>query len=514
MKKVLSILLIALLLVGFVSPTSTTEASVAKEENIYALLDHDGSIKDLYVVNSFKDKEIIDYGDYKEIRNLSTTEDITCSEDLIYIKTDSDNFHYQGHLKSTELPWLINIVYLLDGNEISAKDLAGKSGKVEIRIDIKENKKENINPYFFKNFTLQISLQLDSRLFNEIEAKGGVMANAGMFKQINFTLLPNNEATFILKADTSNFELEPINISAIRMIMDMNIDKDALIERFTELEDAVKKIDDGSNQLYDGFVEFRDGLEEYLDGYTAFHTGLGQFLGGIDSLNNGSYQLSQGMGQLASQSEIFINVFEKMQEDAFIQINTQLALMELPIPELTVENYAMILDQMPQLADAKAQLDQVVMLNQGFKQYAGGLDQLSQAASQLNGGLYALNQASSQILAGSHQLNKGAQDLFDGAEEFKKGIKEFTKGTGEFKKETQGLGTKVSHEIDEMIDEIFGPDKDIRSFVSDKNTKVKSLQFAFKTEGIKVEVENGSHVLPKEHLTFWQKLLKLFGLDN
>ncbi len=49
-------------------------------------------------------------------------------------------FYYQGNLKTKEMPWEIKITYYLDGKEIAAKDLAGKSGNLEIRLNIRENK--------------------------------------------------------------------------------------------------------------------------------------------------------------------------------------------------------------------------------------------------------------------------------------------------------------------------------------------------------------------------------------
>lgn len=54
-------------------------------------------------------------------------------------------------------------------------------------------------------------------------------------------------------------------------------------------------------------------------------------------------------------------------------------------------------------------------------------------------------------------------------------------------------------------------DAEIRSFVSEKNTNVESLQFVIKTEAIeKPEVVQTVEDEPQQ-LSFWEKFLKLFG---
>ena len=42
--------------------------------------------------------------------------------------------------QNTEMPWTIKVRYKLDGVEYAPSELAGKSGKLEISISIKENK--------------------------------------------------------------------------------------------------------------------------------------------------------------------------------------------------------------------------------------------------------------------------------------------------------------------------------------------------------------------------------------
>ena len=63
-----------------------------------------------------------------------------------------------------------------------------------------------------------------------------------------------------------------------------------------------------------------------------------------------------------------------------------------------------------------------------------------------------------------------------------------------------------------MISSATGSDVEITSFVSEKNTNVKSVQFVIQTEAIEIAETVDVAPVVEEKLNFWQKLLRLFGL--
>lgn len=67
------------------------------------------------------------------------------------------------------------------------------------------------------------------------------------------------------------------------------------------------------------------------------------------------------------------------------------------------------------------------------------------------------------------------------------GTKKLKNGTKELSDKTDGLDTEIYDKIDEMIDSMTGSDVELKSFISDKNTSVNSVQFVIKTDDIKVE---------------------------
>lgn len=66
--------------------------------------------------------------------------------------------------------------------------------------------------------------------------------------------------------------------------------------------------------------------------------------------------------------------------------------------------------------------------------------------------------------------------------------------------------------VDEILASIGGEETETVSFVSDKNTNVISVQFVMKTAAIETEEVIANDMQEKDPFTFWQKLLRLFGM--
>ena len=74
------------------------------------------------------------------------------------------------------------------------------------------------------------------------------------------------------------------------------------------------------------------------------------------------------------------------------------------------------------------------------------------------------------------------------------------------------MNDEVSSEIDAMLSAVSGGETEIESFVSEKNSNVDAVQFVIQTEAITIEKPVPNELVVEESLTFWQKLLRLFGL--
>ena len=172
----------------------------------------------------------------------------------------------------------------------------------------------------------------------------------------------------------------------------------------------------------------------------------------------------------------------------------------------------------------------IVALNQGFAQLQSndqtllnGSAALKNSGSTLNSGAASLQQGINSLqtginsaTAGVDVLQQGANTLQSGTSEFSSGMKDLNEGaaelkdgTQEFKDETSDIDTKIDDAIGEMIDKLSGSDYEPVSFTSDENTDIGLVQFAIRTDDIKVkEAEEAPPVEQKQ--TVIDKIKSLF----
>ena len=287
---------------AFSSISLAATKSSEKEEVIYANLTSSGDIEKIYAVNIFEDKDIVDYGVYETVKNMNTMDKINYSNGKITIQNSEDKLYYQGIMKqNTEMPWTIKVRYKLDGVEYAPSELAGKSGKLEISISIKENK--NCKKNFFENYALQTVVQLDTNLCENIKSDEATMANVGGLKQLTYTILPGNEKDIKITTDVTDFEMSEIQVNGINLNLGLDkdsIDTSSLTGELDKLKDAVNDLDDGANELNDGAKKLDDGAVTLTDGIKTIQDGLDQLNSKSSSLTSGSSDVLSALKTIQS----------------------------------------------------------------------------------------------------------------------------------------------------------------------------------------------------------------------
>ena len=121
------------------------EDTVGKDETVYVITDAAGNAKSTIVSEWLKNLDgtdtLEDVSDLKDIKNVKGDETFTQSGDSVKWKADGNDIYYQG-TTTKESPVTTKITYYLDGKKIEPDKLAGKSGKVKIRIDYTNNEKD------------------------------------------------------------------------------------------------------------------------------------------------------------------------------------------------------------------------------------------------------------------------------------------------------------------------------------------------------------------------------------
>ena len=293
----------SLFVISNILPTVVQAASIAsnKEEVVYVNLNSDGDLLGTYVVNIFNDSDITDYGNYIEVRNMNTNDEINYDSEVIKIKNSKDKLYYEGIMENAEIPWNIDITYKMNGKEYSPEEIAGMSGKLTIEINITEN--INAKEGFFESYALQSTVKLDTNICKNIVSEGATVANAGDLKQLTYTVMPGNEKDIKISADVTDFEMDGIDINGIKLNLGIskdNVDTSDLSDKITELQDAVSELDNGAKDLNDGAEALNSGAGKLNDGINTINEALNTLNRKSSSLTNGSSEVKTALETIGS----------------------------------------------------------------------------------------------------------------------------------------------------------------------------------------------------------------------
>ena len=405
-----------------VKKASTTKEALkklSKNETVYVIADASGAAKKIIVSDWLKgvDKKgkVKDVSNLKGVKNVKGDETYTVNEDNAYEwAANGDDIYYQG-TGTTELPVKLKLSYKLNGKTVSADEIAGKSGKVTIRIDYENTQKEKVKingktEEVNVPFLMLSGMILDDDNFKNVEVSNGKAINDGTRTIVAGFALPGMQDSLDIDkdemeipdyveitADTTNFELSTTMTVAMNDIFnDVDFSKvddkvDELKDSLDELEDAAEQLVDGSSQLYDGIGTLLDksgtlieGIDKLYDGAEQVNSGAKKLDSGADGLSsgaktlddgaaklkNGASQLDSGaaslssyvatlaggLGKLSSNSATLNGGAEQVFNTLLSTADTQIAAAGLTADKLTIKNYDSVLEGLiSSLSDENAQ---------------------------------------------------------------------------------------------------------------------------------------------------------------
>ena len=349
--KVVGSVLLSAVMAGSMMPVtvfaqSNDENPTEKTETVYSVLNSDGSISDTIVSSWLHDEDGIN--NIKETLNLTDVKNIKSNEkpskdgNTYTWNAKGNDVYYEG-TATKQLPVSVKIRYELDGQEMSAKDIEGKSGHLKLMISFTNNYSEvkNING---KSIVIHPSylaggmLNMSTGNFTNVKCESGKIVNDGTNEMLAFANIPGLNETLrsagldkvnnqlgisddvTVEADVNNFDLGSIMVgmtNEIDLASELNGigSVSELTDGIDQLIEADDQLIDGSKQLYDGTTQLKEGIaplssaypqietltnafDQLHDGTTTLSTGLNQYTAGVDQLNVVSkqnlYKLSMG----------------------------------------------------------------------------------------------------------------------------------------------------------------------------------------------------------------------------
>lgn len=194
--------------------TDTTE-NVKKTETVYVNLNTDGSPRTVTVsdwLHADRSKVMVTdsttLSDFTVTRGHAAT--TTADGSLVWHMASSD-VYYEG-TTDKELPVDISIKYFLNGNEIAAEELPGKSGdfRMEISLTNKVAYEVDVNGekcLMYAPFVVAGGMMLDYTHFSQIEVTNGMTIGAGTYEIVALTGTPGvNKSLGIENVTVQGFE--------------------------------------------------------------------------------------------------------------------------------------------------------------------------------------------------------------------------------------------------------------------------------------------------------------------
>ena len=359
-------------------PTAAVLADTApvKEEVVYAHLAADGTVERILVVNAFPDApaQFVDHGRYRTVSNLSTTDALDVGADGVTVETAGEEFYYQGELISTDAPWSLDLEYVLDGRKVTAEELRGQSGDLEIRGSVRPN--PAVDPVYFENYMLQVSITLDSEYFSRVTGSDATIASQGSAKLVTVTAMPGEDTDFTVSAVARNAHLGQIQAAGLPFSMAVDLpDPGAYTADLVQLKNAI--------------ADLAAGVRDYTDGVQQVADASGGLAGGADELAAGARQVSAGFDQLAAgrgQFDAGLREYTggvRQFADGLGQLDTGIGAFAAGVGHL---------------ADGSA------ALSSGLREYAEGMDGFSEGLDRTAGGSTALVAGLTELAGGLAEL--------------------------------------------------------------------------------------------------------------
>ena len=303
-----------------------------KDESVYVKADAAGRPTEKTVEVVLKKIEgadpIEDRSNLREIKNTEGNEEYTEAGEGRYLwQNNGEDIHYKG--KSDQaLPVNVRITYYLEGQEVSAEKIAGKTGKVKIRFDYENNTDVP--------FMVLSAAMLPADVFSDVEVTNGRLMDLGDQKAVIGFAFPGLMDTLKLVDYEPTEEIElPEYVEIEARAEDFALDFTASVVStglFEDLEDKdledLDKLPDDMDELTDASTEIRDAAQELADGGSEFGDYLSQYFDGLSQLSEGTDSLDQGL-TLLSQNISKISEGSKSLQGGLEQIDQSLAKVDL-----------------------------------------------------------------------------------------------------------------------------------------------------------------------------------------
>lgn len=307
------------LLLSFALPQCAQAAAptVETDETVYINMDYYGAPTNTRIVKGVNlngHTEFTDFGDYKDVYNMSTFDEPTLKDGSVYWKLDTDKnrFYYECIPNDTvniQMPWNFDVSYKLNGVPVEADQCAGASGTIQMDIHAVPN--TYASDYYKNNMMLVCATGIDMSKALSIDAPGAQIQSFGTYKLVMFMGLPGEENTFTVRIGSDDFE-------SMGLIMFMTPATTSALDIMSSMRDIKDRLENSGDNLY-------TGVSSMLSTMQAVQSSLSSMSSGISGIDQVRKQLIKDRGTLDPRTDAALNALDELtgKSDSLIpELNT------------------------------------------------------------------------------------------------------------------------------------------------------------------------------------------------
>ena len=430
---------------------------IKKSETVYVTVEGN-EIKDKSVsvwLNSDKNIKANDKSNLTNVKDLKTDKELKSENGYLKLDENKKDIYYKGDTDK-KLPVDVSVKYFLDGKEMKASELEGKSGHLKIVITSKNNRYEaktidGQSRNVYSPYVVVAAMTFDDEKVENIKSEDIKVVKDGKNEIVTTVMTPGmkqNLSKIVEDKELDNFKDEVSvemdikdykSVEIYSVITNEFFQEKKNIDSLDKLQNGVKELQDNSQKLVDASVKLSEGQDK-------LNSGISQMQTGVTKLHSGSQKLASSTQQMQGkfsgiQSKVGpIQGYVAQMNDGSLKLYNGISDYTAAVGKIK-ENTAKIKEGSERLAKGATDLDngvgklkdatsQLRAGTENMKQMNAQKDQLLEKSTQLSNGLNGLAGSYGQLANTVEQISGKSQQLKDSSAQFNEKLQQVAQLAG------------------------------------------------------------------------------------
>ena len=430
---------------------------IKKSETVYVTVEGN-EIKDKSVsvwLNSDKNIKANDKSNLTNVKDLKTDKELKSENGYLKLDENKKDIYYKGDTDK-KLPVDVSVKYFLDGKEMKASELEGKSGHLKIVITSKNNRYEaktidGQSRNVYSPYVVVAAMTFDDEKVNNVSSDDIKVVKDGKNEIVTTVMTPGMKQNLRGIVEDKNLDkfkdevsvemdikdYKPVEIYSV--ITNEFFQEKKNIDSLDKLQNGVKELQDNSQKLVDASVKLSEGQDK-------LNSGISQMQTGVTKLHSGSQKLASSTQQMQGkfsgiQSKVGpIQGYVAQMNDGSLKLYNGISDYTAAVGKIK-ENTAKIKEGSEKLAKGATDLDngvgklkdatsQLRAGTENMKEMTAQKDQLLEKSSQLSNGLNGLAGSYGQLADTVEQISGKSQQLKDSSAQFNEKLQQVAQLAG------------------------------------------------------------------------------------